>query len=70
VIVAAVLKPFSIFTDALSGEKHLIISAVQPLFKHIVSEVLAVSTEDSALSKEMMEVILDKIQTYYVGRSV
>ena len=32
--VAAVLKPLSIFTDALSGEKHLTISAVRPLLKH------------------------------------
>ena len=69
-IVAAALKPLSIFTDALSGEKHLTISAVWrlwPLLKHIVDEVLVVSSEDSALSKEMKDIILDKIQTYYVA---
>ena len=63
--VAAVLKPLSVFTDALSGEKHLTISAVRPLLKHIVDEILAVSAEDNTLSKEMKEIISDKIQTYY-----
>ena len=69
-IVAAVLKPLSIFTDALSGEKHLTISVVRPLLKHIVDEVLVVSAEDSALGKEMKEILLDKIQTYYVSEEV
>ena len=68
--VAAVLKPLSIFTDALSGEKHLTISAVRPLLKHIVDEVLAVSPEDNPLSKEMKEIISDKIQTYYIKEEV
>ena len=56
-IVAAVLK----FTDALSGEKHLTISVVRPLLKHIVDEVLVVSAEDSSLSKEMKEILFKYI---------
>ena len=66
-IVAGILKSLSIFTDVLSGEKHLTISAVRPLLKHIVDEVLVISAEDSALSKEMKEIILDKVQTYCVA---
>ena len=44
--VISVLKPLSIFTDALSGEKHLTISAVRPLLRHILDEIFVVSAED------------------------
>ena len=67
--VASVLRPLSVFTDALSGEKHLTISVVRPLLRHILDKVLAVSAEDCSLSKEMKEIISDKLQTYYIQYS-
>ena len=51
--VVSVLKPLSVFTDPLSGEKHLAIFAVHPLLRHILDEILVVSGEDCSLSKEM-----------------
>ena len=68
--VISVLKPLSVFTDALSGEKHLTISAVRPLLRHILDEILVVSAEDCSLSKEMKEIISDKLQTYYIHEEV
>ena len=60
--VVPVLRPLSIFTDALSGKKHLTISVVRPLLRHILDKILAVSPEDCSLSKEMKEIISDKLR--------
>ena len=61
--VVSVVRPLSIFTDALSGDKHLTISVVCPLLRHILDSV---SAEDCSLNKEMIEIISDKLQTYYL----
>ena len=68
--VASVLRPLSVFTDALTGEKHLTISVVCSLLRHILDEVLSVSAEDCFLSKEMKEIISDKLQTYYIHEEI
>ena len=68
--VASVLRPLSVFTDALSGEKHVTISVVRPLLRHILDEVLSVSAEDCSLGKEMKEIISDKLQTYYIHEEI
>ena len=51
--VASVLKPIYIFTDALSGEKHVTISAVRPLLSHITNSLLAASEQDTTLATQM-----------------
>ena len=61
--VSVVLKPLSVFTD----ERNTLPSL---LCNHIIDEVLAVSAEDNALSKEMKEIISDKIQTYNIAEEV
>ena len=68
-IVVSVLKPLSVFTDPLSGEKHLTIS-VRPLLRHVLDEILVVSAEDCSLSREMKEIISDKLQTYYIHEEI
>ena len=68
--VVSVLSPLSILTDALSGEKHLTISVVHPLLRHILDEILVVSPDDCSLSKEMKEIILDKLQTYNIHEGI
>ena len=62
--VVSVIKPLSIFTNAFSGKKHLTISVVCPLLRHILDEFLAVSAEDCSLSKVMKKIILDILCTY------
>ena len=42
-------------TDALSGEKCIIISAVKPLLSHLISKVLVESEEDTDLTNEIKE---------------
>ena len=41
--MCAVLEPLSLFTDALSGEKHVTVSAVHPLLEHILKSILSAS---------------------------
>ena len=47
------MKPLSIFTDALADEKEVTVSAVCPLLKHILEDLLVVSSDDCSLIKEM-----------------
>ena len=49
--VCSVLKPLATFTDALSGEKHITISAVLPLVNHITQELLKLSPTDGRIAK-------------------
>ena len=51
--MVANLGPLSIFTDSLSGEKWVNISAVRPLLNHILDTLLNPSDDDIALAKEM-----------------
>ena len=54
---AVVLQPLSVFTDALSGEKHLTISALHPLSRHILDMILVVLPDDCNLRKNIKETI-------------
>ena len=42
--VASVLKPLHVFTDALAGEKNITISAIRPLLRHIVKQIVFVQS--------------------------
>ena len=64
--VASVLEPLSHFTDALSGEKCVTVSAVRPLLSHIMDNCLHASPDDCAIVKEMKEIIGDKLQASYL----
>ena len=44
--ISSVLKPSSIFTDALASEKVVTVSADHPLLKHILEDLLVVSSDD------------------------
>ena len=61
----AVLGPLSLFTDALSGEKWVNISAVQPLLNHILDTFLNPSDDDIALAKEMKLAISNDLRPRY-----
>ena len=61
----AILGPSSIFTDALSGEKWVNISAVQPFLNHILDTLLNPSDDDIALAKEMKLAISNDLRPRY-----
>ena len=63
--MSIVLKPLSIFTDALAGEKEVTVSAVRPLLKHILEDLLVFSSDDCSLIKEMKETISDDLSARY-----
>jgi len=63
--VHSVLGPLSKFTDALSGEKQVNISCVQPVLWKIFS-VLAVTSSDSSLTCQMKELIADDLRKRYI----
>ena len=46
-VIVRVFELLSYFTDALSGEKHLTASAIEPLFKHIHEEILMLSSNEN-----------------------
>ena len=62
--VAAVLKPLSVLTDALSGDE-VTASALRPLLKHIVGTHLVQNDEDSVFVSEMKERIKCNLESRY-----
>ena len=69
-IVSQVLQPLSVFTDALSGESQVTVSAIRPLLKHITTSLLSVSTSDCMLIKDMKETITDSQGSRYICQEV
>jgi hypothetical protein len=63
-VVKQVLGPINQFTDAVSGEKEVSISCVQPILWKIFAE-LAVTASDTALAREMKQVIADDLKRRY-----
>ena len=60
--VSSVLGPLSIFTDAYLRNKNVTVSAICPLLKHILEDLLATTDADCALVKEMKETTTDGLQ--------
>ena len=50
-----VLKPLSIFTDALFGEKHVTVSALRPLIHYLLTNLLHVEPGSNGLVNEMKD---------------
>lgn len=69
-IVSQVLQPLSVFTDALSRESQVTVSAIRPLLKHITTSLLSVSTSDCMLIKDMKETITDSLGSRYICQEV
>ena len=51
-IVSQVIQPLSVFTDVLSGETQVTVSALHPLLKHITTSLLSGSTSDCVPMKD------------------
>ena len=49
------VAPLEDLTDTLSGQTRVTISAVKPVLQHLCDALLAESSEDSELTKEMKE---------------
>lgn len=64
-----VIGPLSQFTDALSGEKQVSISCVQPVLWKIFN-VLAVTASDNELTCRMKELIADDLRKRYVNGEI
>ena len=59
------VAPLEDLTDTLSGETHVTISAVKPVLQHLSDVLLAESSEDSELTKEMKARCKAKILQQY-----
>ena len=64
--VSSVLEPLCVFTDTLAGEKNVTVSAVHPLLQHILDVLLAVSSDDKPLVKELKRIICDDLHSRYI----
>ena len=60
-----VLKPLSVFTDALSGENHVTVSALRPLLNHLLTNLLHVDLGSNGLINEMKDIIRRDLSTRY-----
>ena len=58
--IKSALGPLYSFTDLLSGEKHVTISAVMPLLHHLYTEILLNKADDTLLTKD----IKTRVKTY------
>ena len=67
--VRDVLGPRSDFTDAMSGEKTITISCVQPVMWTIFN-VLALNATDSNLTSEMKQKIADDLKNRYTAGEI
>ena len=67
--VVDVLKPLSLLTDALSGEKQVTVSALLPVIKHVKSKLSPVSS-DCRLAKEIKQAIWSDLQGRYTNPEV
>ena len=59
------VAPFEDLTDTLSGETHVTISAVKPVLQHLCDVLLAESSEDSELTKEIKATCKAKVLQQY-----
>ena len=60
-----VLEPLSYFTDALSGEQHVTVSAVHPLLSHIIKHTILVKPEDKPIVSQIKAKISKDLQHHY-----
>ena len=67
--MCTVLEPLSFFTDALSGEKHVTVSAVRPLLDHIMASIVAPSSEDCTVVKDMKKIIREDLAPRYSAQT-
>ncbi|XP_056095123.1 E3 SUMO-protein ligase ZBED1-like [Rhinichthys klamathensis goyatoka] len=66
--VLQILQPLSAFTDALASESRaLSLSALRPVLSHIISDILEVKNEDSALTKDLKRVMKSDLESRYTA---
>lgn len=63
------LEPLSKFTDALSSETRVTLSAIKPVLDHITHDVLVEKDEDSSLTKEMKRVMSEDLNKRYTEKA-
>ena len=59
------LAPLADFTDILSGEKYVTFSALIPLLKHIIDDVLCEDDEDTTLTTDIKQKVITYLQDKY-----
>ncbi|KAI7811508.1 putative zinc finger BED domain-containing protein 1-like [Triplophysa rosa] len=63
--VLKILEPLSAFTDALASESRVSLSALKPVLSHIISDILDVKNEDSALTKDLKRLMKSDLESRY-----
>nr|XP_017213371.1 zinc finger BED domain-containing protein 1-like [Danio rerio] len=63
--VLQILQPLSVFTDALASESRVSLSALWPVLSHIISDILEVKNEDSALTIDLKRVMKSDLESRY-----
>lgn len=59
------LSPLTDFTDILSGERYVTVSALMPLLHHLVTDILPEDDNDTSLTKDIKRRVCTYIQSKY-----
>ena len=68
--VNAALSPVAEFTDFMSGEKYVSISAIKPLMRHLEDILLQEKEEESELTKNIKQRIFEYMESKYSDPSI
>ena len=68
--VSSVLQPLQVFTDALSGEKNVTVSAIRPLLKHITDKLLVALDDDCNLVREIKDSVREDLLARYTDEEM
>ena len=68
--VSAALTPLEDFTDMLSAEKYVSISAVKPLLKHLQDMLTTEQVDDAELTRDIKHCVLDYLEKEYESQAL
>ena len=64
------LGPLQEFTDIMSGEKYVTVSAIKPVLKHLEEKVLVDADADTSLTCDIRRKIMVSLTARYVGTKI
>ena len=63
-------KALQEFTDIMSGEKYVTVSAIKPVLKHLEEKVLVDADADTSLTCDIRRKIMVSLTARYVGTKI
>ena len=64
------LAPLKEFTDIMSGETYVTVSAIKPILKHLEEDVLAENDDDTTLTRDIKQRVIGSLTARYSDAKV